>query len=269
MSALFYVRHGRGRPVVVIHGGLGLDHAYMRALDRMGDIAELIYVDVRGNGRSTHDRLATQTLDTFAEDIDALRAELGFERWTVLGHSYGSFIALTYAMRFSERTAGLVAIGSAPSFEHAPTVVANIGKRDQPAAAAVLVANLGQPARDDAYFAEIWPQILPLYFHHWNPRYLAAFADTRYSAAGYNRGNELLATYNVRDELARITASTLLVAGDDDFITPADIGTAALAKGIAHTRVAIIPRAGHFPFIEAPVAFDAELRTWLTSGPRT
>jgi pimeloyl-ACP methyl ester carboxylesterase len=74
MSDLFHVRYGRGRPIVVIHGGLGLDHTYMRALDRMGDIAELIYIDVRGNGRSTRDRLATATLDTFADDVDALRS---------------------------------------------------------------------------------------------------------------------------------------------------------------------------------------------------
>jgi proline iminopeptidase len=264
MTELFYVRHGRGRPIVVIHGGLGLDHTYMRTLDRMGDIAELIYVDVRGNGRSTHERLATATMDTFADDIDALRAKLGFDRWTVLGHSFGSFIGLTYAMKYSERTTALVTICGSPSFEHAPRVIEGLGKRDQPRAAEALLSVLGQPARDDAQFAEVWTQILPLYFHHWNPRHLAAFAETHYSAAGYNRGSELLATYNIRDELARITSPTLLLAGDDDFITPAEVCSAALAKGIPHTRFVTIPKTGHFPFLESPVAFDAELRSWLT-----
>jgi proline iminopeptidase len=264
MSELFHVRYGRGRPIVVIHGGLGLDHTYMRALDRMGDIAELIYIDVRGNGRSSHERLATATLDTFADDIDALRAALGFDRWTVLGHSYGAFIALTYAMKFPERTTALVTIGGAASFEHGPAVIENLDKREQPDAAGALREVLGQPARDDQHLADVWPRILPLYFHQWNARHANALADTIFSAAGYNRGSELLATYNIKGELARITSPTFLVVGGDDFITPADIGTAALVKGIPHTKVAIIPNAGHFPFLEQPVAFDAELRKYLT-----
>jgi proline iminopeptidase len=264
MSDLFHVRQGRGRPIVVIHGGLGLDHSYMRALDRMGDIAELIYIDVRGNGRSSHERLATATLDTFADDVDTLRAELGFEKWTVLGHSFGSFIALVYAMKYPDRTTALVTICGAASFEHAPGVIENIAKRGQPAAAAALLAVAGQDARDDAQIAEIWPQILPLYFHQWHVRHLGALAGTKYSAAGFNRGRELLATYNIKGELARISSPALLIAGADDFITPAEIGTAALAKGIPHTRTAIIPAAGHYPFIEQPVEFDAALRKYLT-----
>ena len=269
MSELFSVRNGRGRPIVVLHGGLGLDHTYMRALDRIADVTELVYVDVRGNGRSPRDRIETQTLESFADEIDALRAELGFERWTVLGHSFGSFIALVYAIRHPDRVAALIAISSTPSFEHAPSVLERIGKRGHPDAAAALGAVACRPANDDARFGEVWTQILPLYFHQWNARYLAAFAETHYSAVGYNRGNELLATYDVRTEVARITSPTLLLAGDDDFITPADRCTAALAKCIPHARLAVIPNAGHFPHIEAPVAFDAELRAWLTSAPRT
>jgi proline iminopeptidase len=263
VSDLFHVRHGRGRPVVVVHGGLGLDHTYMRELDRMGDVAELIYVDVRGNGRSPGP--SATSIAAMADDIEALRAELGFERWTVVGHSYGSFIALTYAIRHPERVAGLVAIGTAFSFEHAPAVVEQVQKRDQPAAAAVLLSVLGQPVRDNAQLAELWPQILPLYYHRWQPRYLDALARMQFSAEGYNRGNELLATYNVRGELARIKAPTLVISGDDDFITPADVCGAAVAAGIENARHAVVPRSGHMPFQESPDAFDRELRAFLTA----
>lgn len=247
----------------MLHGGLGLDHTYMRELDRMGDVAELIYVDIRGNGRSPGP--AAATIAAMADDIDALRAHLGFERWTVIGHSYGSFIALTYAIRHPERVAGLVAIGTAFSFEHAPAVVENVQKRDQPAAAAALLSVLGQPARDDAHLAELWPQIQPLYYHRWQPRFADALAHTRFSAEGYNRGNELLATYNVRGELARIKAPALVISGDDDFITPADLCGAPVAAGIANARHAVIPQSGHMPFQENPVSFDRELRAFLTA----
>lgn len=263
MSDLFHVRHGRGRPVAVLHGGLGLDHAYMRALDRVADIAELVYIDIRGNGRSPGP--PNESIAAMADDIDALRAELGFERWTVLGHSYGSFIALTYAIRHAERTAGLVPVGTAPAFDHAAAIVEGVNKRDQPAAAAALLAVLGHPARDDDHLREVWSQILPLYFHRWQPRYLEILTGTQVSAEGYNRGNELLATYDVRGELTRISAPTLVISGDDDFITPADICGSRVTASIAGARHAVISGSGHFPFYENPAAFDAELRAFLAA----
>jgi proline iminopeptidase len=266
MSELFSVRNGRGRPVLVIHGGLGLDHTYMRALDRLSDVAELIYVDVRANGRSPRDGVATMTLESIADELDALRAELGFERWTVLGHSFGSFIALTYAIRFPERLAGLIVVASAPSFEHAGAIIDEVNKRGQPAAAAALLAALGTAPASDAQFGEVWQQILPLYFHNWNPRHGAAFARTAYSAPGYERGNTLLATYNVRAALETIRAPTLVLAGDDDVITPADLCSAVLAKSIPQAQLSVIPETGHFPHLETPVAFDAEVRAWLTAS---
>ncbi|MBA3499223.1 MAG: alpha/beta fold hydrolase, partial [Deltaproteobacteria bacterium] len=112
-------------------------------------------------------------------------------------------------------------------------------------------------------FGEVWQQILPLYFHQWNPRYLAAFAETAYSATGYDRGNALLATYNVRAALEKISAPTLVLAGDDDFITPADLCSAVLAKSIPQAQLSVIRDSGHFPHLEMPVTFDAEVRAWL------
>jgi proline iminopeptidase len=269
MSELFSVRNGRGRPILVIHGGLGLDHGYMRALDRLTDVAEFIYVDVRANGRSPRAGVEAMTLESIAGELDALRAELGFERWTVLGHSFGSFVALTYAIRYPDRVAGLVVVASAPSFEHAPAIAKHIDDRNQPAAAAALLAALGTAPASDAEFGEVWRQILPLYFHAWNARYLAAFAETAYSAPGYVRGNELLATYNVRAALDKISAPTLVIAGDDDFVTPADLCSAVLAKSIPQAQLSVIRDSGHFPHLETPVAFDAEVRAWLTAASRT
>ncbi len=262
MSDLFHVRYGRGRPVLVLHGGLGLDHTCMRSLDRLGDVAELIYVDVPGNGRSPACS-PQQTLEQVADALDALRAELGIERWTVLGNSYGAIISLVYALRHARSIESILPVGGAPSFEHAPQVLGTLERRGQPEAAAALMAALGAPAPDDAYFADVWQKVLPLYFHAWQPRYWDAFAQTRWSAAGYNRGNELLATYNIRGELPRIEVPALVISGDDDFIMPAETCGAVLASGIPNAQHVIIAESGHFPFLEQPAAFDRAVRGWL------
>lgn len=263
MSDLFHVRHGSGQPVVVLHGGLGLDHACMRALDRFAGVAELIYVDHRGNGRSP--RPPAASIAAMADDIDALRAHLGFERWTVVGHSYGSFVALAYAIRHPSRVAGLVPIGTSAAFDHGPAVAEGVQRRGHPDAAAALLAALGNPVADDATLAATYLKILPLYFHRWQPGFVDMLAGTRYSAEGYNKGNELLATYDVRADLPRITARTLVISGDDDFITPADLCGAPVAAAIPGARHAVIPGSGHFPYCENPAAFDAELRAFLAS----
>ncbi len=77
-TQLFFERVGKGQPMLVMHGGLGLDHTCFRPwLDKLGEQVELIYYDHRGNGRSSRpDSLEGVTHETWAADADALRAQL-------------------------------------------------------------------------------------------------------------------------------------------------------------------------------------------------
>lgn len=109
-ASLFYEIVGTGEPIVVVHGGPGLDHEYLQpGLDALGTRNTLIYYDQRGTGRSSApmDESAI-SFDVFVDDIDALREALGYERVSVLGHSFGSLIALEYARRYPDRTRALI-----------------------------------------------------------------------------------------------------------------------------------------------------------------
>lgn len=109
-ASLFYEIVGSGEPIIVVHGGPGLDHEYLQpGLDALGTRNTLIYYDQRGTGRSSAALDAsTISFDAFVEDIDALREALGHERVSVLGHSFGSLIALEYARRYPDRTRALI-----------------------------------------------------------------------------------------------------------------------------------------------------------------
>jgi proline iminopeptidase len=110
-AQLFYEVVGDGpEPIVVVHGGPGLDHAYLRpGLDVLAGPGTLIYYDQRGVGRSVVDLVpGAVNLDRFVHDIDALREALGHERITVLGHSFGALIAIDYARRYPQRTRALI-----------------------------------------------------------------------------------------------------------------------------------------------------------------
>ncbi len=110
-ARLFYEIVGSaGEPVVVVHGGPGLDHSYLRpGLDALAGRNTLIYYDQRGTGRSTAELEAEViNVDRFLQDIDALRQVFGHERVTVLGHSFGALVAIEYARRYPDETKALI-----------------------------------------------------------------------------------------------------------------------------------------------------------------
>lgn len=109
-ARIFYEVVGSGEPIIVVHGGPGLDHEYLQpGLDVLATGNTLVYYDQRGTGRSSAALTdSVISFDAFVEDIDALREALGFERVTVLGHSFGTLLALEYARRYPDRTTALI-----------------------------------------------------------------------------------------------------------------------------------------------------------------
>lgn len=109
-ARVFYEVVGTGAPIVVVHGGPGLDHRYLRpGLDALGTRNTIVYYDQRGTGRSSAELTASSiNLDSFVQDIDALRQVLGYNQISVLGHSFGALIAIEYAARHPEETRALI-----------------------------------------------------------------------------------------------------------------------------------------------------------------
>jgi proline iminopeptidase len=97
--SLFVHEVGDGFPLIILHGGPGLDHTHMSPwLDALGDEFRLIYVDERGQGRSERVDPATLSLEGFAEDVDLLAEALDLERFALLGHSFGAIVATKHAI---------------------------------------------------------------------------------------------------------------------------------------------------------------------------
>src|SRR5260221_2172200 len=108
---------GSGPPLLCIHGGLGLDHTYFQPwLDYLP--AQRILPDLRGCGLSPRDGLAEAGWETFSTDLEELRATLGHERWAVLGHSFGAYVAQDYALRYPGRVGNLILNSAAPAVDY-------------------------------------------------------------------------------------------------------------------------------------------------------
>src|SRR4051812_13424616 len=108
---------GDGLPLLLLHGGPGLDHTmFGHALDPLGDALRVILVDQRAQGRSDRDSdPATWTLAQMAADVSALATALELDRYAVLGHSFGAMVALQHAVDFSGQPVATIISSGAPS----------------------------------------------------------------------------------------------------------------------------------------------------------
>src|ERR1700687_607956 len=98
-TRLHVVERGTGYPLIVLHGGPGVDHhMFGDYLDMLTDQFRLILVDQRAQGLSDMCPVSTWTLDRMARDVKSLADALGLGAYAVLGHSYGAFVALQNAV---------------------------------------------------------------------------------------------------------------------------------------------------------------------------
>jgi proline iminopeptidase len=269
-TTLFTESVGQGRPMVVLHGGLGFDHTYFRPfLDPLGDELRMVLLDHRGHGKSGRPPIETLTHDQLAADVEAVRADLGLGKIVLFGHSYGGFIALEYAIRYPDRLAGLVLACTAPAIDYSDEIMANAkqkGDAKQLAAADRLFAN---EVRTDEDLRATWADVFPLYFVNYDPA-LAAELDRKgsYSGAAAHRAfGDLVPSYNVVPRLGEIRVPTLILSGRHDWITPVAQGE-RLQRGIEGSELVVFERSGHYPFIEEQPKFLAAMRSWLARLPR-
>ena len=263
---LFSESTGSGPPLYVLHGGLGLDHTYLRPwLDPLGASRTLVYVDLRGNGRSEAKSLDDVTHATWADDVDALRRALGHDRIGLLGHSYGALIALEYALRHPGTLDALVLAEVVPALDYPDVVMANAQARATPAQLGRVGDMMGPPVASDAELERLWRDVLPLYFHRYDPAIAEAMnAHMRFRAAAFNRSTKhCLPAFNITARLPEIRVPTLVMGGRHDWIMPPAQGPERVHAGIAGSELVIFEESGHFPFIEENAKFLRVVKEWL------
>ena len=114
-------------PLIVLHGGPGLDHTEMHPwMDPLADTFRLIYVDQRGQGRSERVDPATLSLSRFAEDVSKLASALGLRQYALLGHVYGSFVTLAHAVERGDASHYIISGGTASFTKTAPEIQVNL-----------------------------------------------------------------------------------------------------------------------------------------------
>ena len=270
---LAYRRVGSGPTLVCHGGGPGFSSLYLGDLGGLDRHLELVLLDPRGTGAS--DRPAdprAYAIEDYVADVEELRDHLGLERLSLLGHSHGGVVAMAYGARHPERVERLILASTlarvAPEQEAAmeAAVEAHAGEPWYADAKAALEEELAGEFSSDQELAALVFRELAFYFRNYGEDERAYVDSLRPEIPNadalqlFNR--EILASFDLRPELGRITAPTLVVTGADDFITgPAS--AVDLEEGIAGAEKVVIPECGHFVFVEAAEIFREAVLSFL------
>jgi pimeloyl-ACP methyl ester carboxylesterase len=253
---------GDGLPLIVLHGGPGLDHTHLRPwLDPLGDSFRVIYVDERGQGRSERVDPETLSLEVFARDVDLLADALELDRFALLGHSFGAIITTKHAIELGTAEGYVISGGGDSSERLEADVDASLeamGERGKPIAESWAWEKTVETPEDCAELMRIQA---PFHFAGEPPPGFAA--DTVYvpdvlryfSNAGYG-------DFDYVPDLGRVTKPTLVLVGEHDRVTTPRAAR-VLSEGIPGSELAVLDEAGHMSMIEAQTAYIAAVERFL------
>jgi pimeloyl-ACP methyl ester carboxylesterase len=258
---LAYDREGDG-PLLVCHpGGPGFSSRYFGDLAGLGASFTLVKLNPRGTGGSDRpaDPRAYETAD-YVSDLEELRDHLGVGKLDLLGHSHGGVVAMAYAAAHPARVRRLVLMSTLPRFqaeEVGAMEAAMLTKAGEPwyeDARAALDAEQAGEFDSDEVLAELVQREYPFYFSHYGDperAYVETLKDERPNRDALRLFNEeIVVAFDLRPELERIEAETLVITGEDDFIT-GPVCAAEIVAGIPGAELVLIPDCGHFLFVEA------------------
>lgn len=254
--------------LLLLHGGPGFDHSGFRPFfDRFADTHQVVLYDHRGNGRSDGwDDRSRWNLDTWADDVVALCAALGIERPIVLGQSFGGFVAQRYAARHPGHPAAVV-LSSTAARVHGDESAARFGKLGGPnAEASYRRVFMHGDASADA-FLEYLKTAMPHYST------TASTTDPGRPVMNFDVLVDFttwFADMDLRTDVERIEAPTLVLAGSEDPMTPTACSeeiTASLTDGIG--RLVVLEGAGHGTYHDRPEETEVILRQFLAEDAVT
>jgi proline iminopeptidase len=251
-----------------MHGGPGLDYTTLLPLQPLADQFTLIFYDHRCNGRSEGAEQSSMTWENLTADADALRQALGFEKWAVLGHSFGGNVALEYALRYPQSLTHLVLMNTGGDQwwvnQNAPEILA---KRGYSASAVQAARRFYNGQLTPGEFLPIIMKFLSAYFYHIN--LLGMVHELLFGPHAKNRPeaqifgfSQLLKGWTVMDRLGEIQAPALVLAGRYDFLFPPE-HQAILADRLPNARLELIECAGHNPQMEQPAEVIEVVRHFL------
>jgi pimeloyl-ACP methyl ester carboxylesterase len=250
--------------VVLLHGGPGsFDHTYLKPdFARLTEVAQVVYLDLPGHGRSGRGDAAAWSFEGAADDVRAFCDVLGIERPVVYGHSFGGFVAMLYAARHPSRVGALVLQSTSARVDVDRIVEGfrRFGGDEVAAIARRAYGGVGEPVTGEEW-RRCW-QVL-------GPRVpgddvrARTVVNRELNAVGF----DLMRAFDAVDELAHVECPTLVCVGELDPITPVDASREIVeALVAAPVRLEVLEGLGHFPWLDVPERYWPPLLEFVATA---
>jgi pimeloyl-ACP methyl ester carboxylesterase len=255
--------------LLMLHGGPGSDHSiYRPAYSALSGIAQIIYLDHRGNGRSEDGPRDSWNLAQWGDDVRAFCEALGIVNPIVLGASFGGMVALAYATRHPEHPAKLVLISTEAVGGSYPERRVELFERFGGAEVGALARRRFLEIRGHPNQAslEAWRRLaIPLYTRVARDPDAARRAVSRSEVLlWFSRPGGESGSFNMLEDLQRIRCPTLVLGGEDDPVHPiesqADIAAALPAPLVQFER---FEACRHAVVPDAPERAISVIRTFI------
>ncbi|WP_019153120.1 alpha/beta fold hydrolase [Robertmurraya massiliosenegalensis] len=250
-NQLYYEIHGNpdGETIFFIHGapGLGDCRSDIKAFSPLGDQYRLIFMDMRGSGRS--EGKPPFTHEQWTADIEAMRKELVGGPIKILGGSYGGFLTLEYVLRYPDNVTHVLLRDTSANSEFDHLSVDQALESNLPGITEEGIRKLFDgKVESNEELKEMFAAIQPLYTVKFDEEAVKKRIDSIYYryethnyAFRYNKPN-----FNLVPDLHKIAVPTLVTVGRHDWITPV-ICSELIAEKIPHATLVIFENSGHSP----------------------
>jgi proline iminopeptidase len=276
---IWFSEAGHGSPVIVVHGGPGMDHLTLEAdLTPLEKHHRVIYYDQRGGGLSSLPAdPALLTIEHHVADLEALRKALGLEKVTLLAHSFGPAVAASYAIRYPERVERMIFLGPIPPrkgkfFEEFGARLTKRLTPEQSKRAGELQGQLATSTDVARLCRDYWAIMTPPRLAKGtamsvvkgdlcaSPPEAIRFGMLKTNPATFGS----LGDWDWTSKLAAVKAPTLVIHGDEDAIPMAMVSEWVTA--LPNARILRLEHTAHFPHAEQPQIVFPAIETFLRGG---
>jgi proline iminopeptidase len=260
---------GKGEPLLIVHGGPGLNHTYfLPHLKKLSKWYTLIFYDQRASGRSAIPATDSVSLKFFVDDMEGIRKEFGIEKILIFCHSWGAIPTTQYALDYPDRVKGIIYCNPVPLSQEydgqTREAQVKLGTSRDSTNRSIII---GSPSFK-AGKASAYQSLLMLSFQHSfaseenYPKLKLELQDKFKQASQtlYGGLGKDLASFNYYNSIPRFKFPVLILHGRAD-VLPLQASERMLEL-IPNSRLSIFRDSGHFVFIEEPKRFYQEVTSF-------
>ena len=269
-TELFVTVKGNGEPLVVLHGGPGLNQSYFQPyLDALEKNFKVIYYDQRASGKSATPPPDSISMSFFIKDLEGIRKAFSIKRLNILAHSWGAVVAAHYALNYPRQIKKMILSNPAMLSREYDEEAARLSQKKTTHEDSVKRAELMGAG--------------PMDINKYEAFFIMSFQSSAYDRKNLNAlnlnlpenfpdANKALFTgltkdpaqnMNLYDDLRSLKAPTLIIHGQADIIPLRSIDR--LKGSLPNSQLLIFSESGHFPFVEETERFNYVVQTFLNA----